>query len=123
MLLVMLRDDTPSIPFPGLWDFPGGGREAGETPQDCVLRETEEETGVRLIQSDLVWSRSFAGPTCVTWLFAAHLPICRSDSLKLGDEGQRLEFMTPQHYMRHPRHIPHLAARLQLYLSENRGFS
>ncbi len=116
-LAVLLRDDNPKIPYPGLWDFPGGGRESEETPEDCVLRETEEEIGVRLTRCDLVWSRSFVGPTQVAWLFAAHVPSQLSACLKLGDEGQKLELMTPQHYLEHPQNIPHLADRLRLYLS------
>ncbi|WP_162869177.1 NUDIX domain-containing protein, partial [Escherichia coli] len=31
-LLVYQRDDKPGIPWPGMWDLPGGGRENGETP-------------------------------------------------------------------------------------------
>lgn len=30
----------------GWWLIPGGGQEEGETPEDCVIREVEEETGV-----------------------------------------------------------------------------
>ena len=29
-----------------LWMLPGGGMEDGETPEACVIRETEEETGL-----------------------------------------------------------------------------
>ncbi|MCR4960718.1 MAG: serine hydrolase [Lachnospiraceae bacterium] len=29
----------------GWWLIPGGGQEEGETPEDCVIREVEEETG------------------------------------------------------------------------------
>ena len=30
-LLTYLRDDTPAIPWPGLWDLPGGASH-GESP-------------------------------------------------------------------------------------------
>ncbi len=30
----------------GWWLVPGGGMEAGETPEECCIRETEEETGL-----------------------------------------------------------------------------
>jgi len=45
-LLITLRDDRPDIPFPNMWDFPGGGREGEETPFETMARETFEEVAL-----------------------------------------------------------------------------
>ena len=45
-VLIYLRDDKPTIPFPNQWDLIGGMVEAGESALVGLLREVAEEIGV-----------------------------------------------------------------------------
>ncbi len=43
---VLLARNSGASEFPGLWGLPGGGVEQGEHPDDTVVREFAEETGL-----------------------------------------------------------------------------
>jgi len=43
--LLQLRDNIPTIVYPGYWAFFGGHLEPGETPEEGVWRELKEEIG------------------------------------------------------------------------------
>ena len=43
---VLLAQRPEGKPMAGLWEFPGGKVEPGETPEDCLMRELEEELGI-----------------------------------------------------------------------------
>lgn len=47
VLMVHRRPDR--LWYPDVWDFPGGHVEEGETLEECLRRELEEELGIRAL--------------------------------------------------------------------------
>lgn len=56
-VLTLQRDDIAGLAWAGHWDLPVGGREEGETPEACVLREIAEEVSLSLPAGRLVYRR------------------------------------------------------------------
>lgn len=117
-VVTLLRDDRPDIPYPAMWDLPGGGAEPGETPEQTLIRETAEEVGIDLTGVPVLWRRSFPGnlPGTLTWFMVLRLPPRAARSLRLGDEGQRLSLMPRSEFLTRDDAIPFLKDRLRMWL-------
>ncbi|WP_332914414.1 (deoxy)nucleoside triphosphate pyrophosphohydrolase [Algoriphagus boritolerans] len=45
---VLAAKRSESMDLPGKWEFPGGKIEGGESPEECLIREIQEELAVRI---------------------------------------------------------------------------
>ncbi len=119
-VLCYLRDDFAGLPYPGFWDLPGGGREGGETAEDCVLRELEEEFGLRLGEERLTWRRDYPSahlPGRRGVFFGGRVTAAEVEAVRFGSEGQRWEMMEVAAFMAHERAVPSLRDRLAEFLA------
>ncbi|MBD1205937.1 MAG: NUDIX hydrolase [Rhodobacteraceae bacterium] len=119
-LLACLRDTHPGLPWPGMWDLPGGGRDGGETPEACLLREVEEEFGLRLTVDRLTFrivQPALLNPTEWSVFFAGHITRDEVSQVRFGSEGQGWALMPIDDFLNHPMAIPGLQARVRLALS------
>lgn len=114
-VVAYLRDDKPDIPFPGMWDLPGGGREGSEAPIACGLREVEEEFGLSLCADDVVVIERHASANggLDTYFCAMRINADDVAAIRFGDEGQYWTMMPVREFVRHDRAVPHLRNRLK----------
>ena len=123
LILTILRDDNPTIPWPNMWELPGGGREGDESPFECVSREVYEELRIHLNEDCLLWSKVypsmlFEGRQSV--FMVGQLSQEQFDNITFGDEGQTYKLMSIEEFLNSKQAVPQLQGRLRDYLEEVR---
>jgi 8-oxo-dGTP diphosphatase len=80
----------------GLWEFPGGKVEAGELPEQTLIRELMEELGIDVTQACLA-PLTFASHSYADFHLLMPLWICRRwEGIVTAREGQELAWVRPQ---------------------------
>jgi 8-oxo-dGTP diphosphatase len=92
---VLLAQRPTGKPLAGLWEFPGGKVNPGETPEIALIRELSEELGIDVTASCLA-PFTFASYTYPDFHLLMPLYICRKWSgIPTAREGQRLAWVRP----------------------------
>lgn len=92
---VLLAQRPEGKSMAGLWEFPGGKVEPGETPEACLIRELHEELGINTWSSCLA-PLTFASHSYEDFHLLMPLYACRKwDGIAAGLEGQKLEWVRP----------------------------
>ena len=121
-ILTILRDDKETIPYPNMWDLPGGGREGNETPFECVAREVYEELSIQLSKEEVIWSGiypSMLDGNKKSVFLVGQLTQEQFESIVFGDEGQSYKLVSLEEFLTSDRVIPQLQERVRDYVEEN----
>ena len=99
---VLLAQRPPGKAMAGLWEFPGGKVEPGETPEAALIRELHEELGIETWSSCLApltfTSHSYDSFHLLMPLFACR----RWGGIPMPREGQTLAWVRGEHLCDYP---------------------
>ncbi|MGH7087801.1 MAG: 8-oxo-dGTP diphosphatase MutT [Stellaceae bacterium] len=99
---VLLAERPAGKPMAGLWEFPGGKIDAGETPETALVRELEEELGIDVASSDLV-PLTFASHAYEHFHVLLLLYLCRRWTGEIGPrEAQRVAWVHTARFADYP---------------------
>ena len=115
---ILLTQRPPGRAMAGLWEFPGGKVEAGERPEQALIRELAEELGITVTEACIA-PLTFASHGYPGFHLLMPLFVCRRwEGIVTPQEGQKLAWVRPNRlrdYEMPPADaplIPHLTALL-----------
>jgi 8-oxo-dGTP diphosphatase len=90
---VLLAQRPTGKPMAGLWEFPGGKVEAGERPEQTLIRELKEELGI-LVNEACLAPLTFASHAYPDFHLLMPLFVCRRwEGTPMALEGQQLAWV------------------------------
>jgi 8-oxo-dGTP diphosphatase len=93
---VLLAKRPPGKPLAGLWEFPGGKVEPGETPEAALIRELKEELGIE-VPARCLAPLTFASHTYPEFHLLMPLFVCRNWEGEMApQQGQQLAWVRAQ---------------------------
>ncbi len=99
---VLLAQRPEGKSMAGLWEFPGGKVEPGETPEAALIRELQEELGIDTWASCLA-PLTFASHSYDDFHLLMPLFACRKwNGMVQGREGQALKWVRAADLKSHP---------------------
>ncbi len=99
---VLLAQRPPGKSLAGLWEFPGGKVEPGESPEAALIRELHEELGIETWQSCLA-PLTFASHAYPEFHLLMPLFACRRwQGIVSAREGQNLAWVRAKDLSQYP---------------------
>jgi 8-oxo-dGTP diphosphatase len=99
---VLIAERPPGKHLAGMWEFPGGKVQPGETPEAALIRELDEELGISVHESCLA-PFTFASHAYETFHLLMPLYVCRKWSGTVTSrEGQQLKWVRPAQLTDYP---------------------
>jgi len=99
---VLLAQRPEGKSMAGLWEFPGGKVDDGETPEACLIRELQEELGIDTVASCL-GPFTFASHAYDDFHLLMPLFLCRVwEGVPRPLEGQVLKWVRPEQLTNYP---------------------
>jgi 8-oxo-dGTP diphosphatase len=99
---VLLAQRPDGKAMAGLWEFPGGKVEPGETPEAALIRELQEELGIDTWASCLA-PLTFASHSYDSFHLLMPLYACRKwQGIPTSKEGQALAWVQPSKLRDYP---------------------